>query len=544
MDWSLKLVLGSGFISIVTPMFEVAQAQSLDEAILAAITRTSPNGGFSPSYCAGFGPQSLIDLEADPSADLFAIRSQFGPNLQRICAPFGNTIGGSSLGSGNIYSLTSSRTVSQRKARALRQEQSVLSAADRRKRDQKSSGTSTSIRPYYQLASLSGGLLGLNLNQGEIAQDNFAFDAWAEVDYDAHERVSSDFTNGYEAVSQTGRAGMGMHYAPWDFGLSIEATSGNVEGDFDLSGNVISQDTLLDAFGRDIRIGLPSATADAQFEALPTGPFGDVCLISEDTSFKVNEAGAAISIIKGFGGLELGADIGFSDYDSSYDRTSCVVRAEGDTAPQVTYHGARIGGVAEVREQHVELSLSKPLHFENFVVTPRISTRYMESRYPEYEEFGQQGVFRRVTASTGPRADDGSAELQVTDQQSFFSASGLELIFLEHTTEAWISSAGMSGVWQSPTSWGDVSFHGNANYNVSEGDAQSRRLFRFKEDSRPDPTSFAFQIDPPERDWVEYNFGLSFGFNSGVRPFLSVSGIALHDYSSGWGATAGITKSF
>lgn len=541
--WKLKLMLGTGVAGVAAQPFQIAHAQSLDEAILAAIGRGDLSAGFSPSYCAGFGGKNLIDLDTVDSGQITEVRNQFGANLARICAPFGNTIGGSSLGSGNIYSLTSSRTVSQRRASVVRQEQSTPGSDARRRRDQNSSKANTNFRPYYQLASLGGETLGFSLDQGEVAEDNFLSAIWVEALFDTYERKNSGFTNGYQADSKVGRAGFAVHYIPWEFSVSIEGFSGRVEGEFDGQGNTISEGKILAAFGRDIRIELDPEFANAQFSALPTGSFGNVCLISEETGFEVDESGAVITLVKGLGSFDVGAEFGSSKHKSSYDRTACVVRGEGASSPQVTYHGARIGGVAEVQETFLGLNITKPLSFHSLVLAPRVSTKYSNIRYPEYEEVGREGVFRRVTSSLEVR-EDASQAVQVTDIRTNFSASGLELVFLEHRTESWISSAGLSGTLSLPAGWGDVSIQGNASFNYEANGKQQRRLFHFREDLRPDPTVFSFQTDRPDRDWVEYNLGVSLGFNSGVRPFVSVSGVANHDYFSGWGATAGISKFF
>lgn len=537
--WKLRLIVGAGIVGIAIQPSEMAHAQSFDEALFAALGRGGTGGD---PYCSGPSGQYLIDTRSSGEQSPNNVLLQnFGPNLQRICR-FGNTFGGSSLGSGNVFALTSSRTVSQRRASAVRQEQPAANSGVTPRRDGERPRRRTQIQPYQQLASLGGGALGFSLDQGEVYQNDFRSTIWVEAEYDEYDRKTTRFTNGYEADSGLGRAGAAGYYIPWDIGFSLEGFAGRVNGEFDGQENTISEEKLLQAFGLEAGFGLQSPDYPARFGALPRGSFGTVCLVSDDTDFKVDQVGGAMNLNKRVGGVDVGADLGYTEYKSSYNRTACIVRAENRDAIEATYHGANIGGVSQIQDRYFGLSVSVPLDFRGMILTPRVSSKYKDVKYPAYEEGGLEGVFRRVTVR--PATEESGGQPSVVERIEAFDASGLELSFLEHQNESWVTSAGLSGTLVWPTGWGDVSFHGNANYNFEAKTAQQRRSFRFKEDLRPDPVTFSFQTDRPERDWIDYSVGMSLGFNSGVRPFVSVSGIGMHDYVSGWGASAGIAKTF
>lgn len=548
----LALLLGGGSVVAAAANTMPAKAQSLGDAVSSAI------GAGSGAYCRGI---------ADDTA---TIRDHFGPNLQRICRPFGNVSSGSALGSGGLDALTSTRTVSQRRTVKLRRE---------RDRDRKPS----KVRDREQKRALldyqfayNGELSDLGL---VIEQNNDALTAWLAGEYGNLDRRNTEFAPGYTSENYGVEAGLSSGGRGGAASFSVVGEYLHADGNFRPENDLITEDRLPVAH-RTQPIPDPTRSSLKRREIqrllnenIRLGTPADVCGALGSPSFESDTFGLRAGAGSSVGPVDISADAGVRYAKNSYTRLVCAMQLEITPSADAnrvlinSYHGGLVEGSPSAWGGAFSVGAALPFSVLDFESSLYLTETYAFTRTETFSEKNLQASELALTffPTTTPNAcssiDEGDWTIAETTLQEAYNirnnlscstppqfapvtATGLELSFEDSKQESLVTTIGASIAKSVEQDWGVISFSADVSANYEAMDDQQTRHFTFNEDLRPVPASFQYLTDEPDRTWGNISLGISAHFDNGVTPFLSASTIVGHDYYTGYAVNAGVRRQF
>jgi hypothetical protein len=361
-----RILLGTS-IAAIGAAAQTASAQSLGEVVQNAITgqSVSPDDSNSGRFCSSTSTATLITGTSDDAAANI-VATSFGPNLQRVCQVFNNSFGGSGLGSGGLYALTASRTVSQKKAQAVRQEKS----SPRQRRDGRQTPRRQSMRSYQ--VAYNGDLASLGVG---TTNDAGTMSAWAQADYGKLDRETTRYANGYEAETAGVWAGMDFDFPEAEATLSVAIGFNTTDGDIDPESERITLDSYPVITSPQASDPFPATLNIRDYDEFFTavGSPNTVCGAQGHSGFKRDVVQGEVSAAKRLGGVILSAGGTYADASTDYSRLVCGIQMDytgNGGAGRLLLNGGRVGADPGEQRLSAAFGAAMPMQAGPLVLTP------------------------------------------------------------------------------------------------------------------------------------------------------------------------------